>query len=138
MQFRKTLTTAAIILSACAAQADDSAIALGKSSYAALCAVCHGTDGKGGGEVAELFAVRPPNLTNLAGGEDGVFPFSDVYEVIILGMEAPGHGDSEMPIWGDYFVADAMEDRGVSKSDSITMAAGRAMSVALYLESIQE
>ncbi|WP_093155037.1 hypothetical protein [Aliiruegeria lutimaris] len=57
-----------------------------------------GEDGKGGGEVAELFAVKPPNLTNLAARADGKFPFSDVFHVIILGMEAPGHGPSEMPI----------------------------------------
>ena len=53
-------------------------------------------------------------------------------------MEQPGHGDSDMPVWGDYFVADSLEDRGVTPGEAIEIAAGRAMSLALYLESIQE
>ena len=53
-------------------------------------------------------------------------------------MEAPGHGTSAMPVWGDEFMADALEDRGVSKNDAINIAAGRALSLAYYLETIQE
>jgi mono/diheme cytochrome c family protein len=127
-----------MVLSAGAVQADDSAITLGKSAYGALCAVCHGPDAKGGGEVGELFEVKPPNLTTLAKDAGGKFPFADVYQTIILGMEAPGHGPSEMPVWGDYFMADALTDRGVNEADAMFIAAGRALSVAYYLESIQE
>lgn len=118
--------------------AKESVITLGKSAFDAHCTVCHGEDAKGGGEVAEILAVKPPDLTLLSKGADGKFPFSNVYEVIVLGMDAPGHGPSKMPIWGDYFLADALEDRGVSKSDAITIAAGRALSLAYFLETIQE
>jgi mono/diheme cytochrome c family protein len=138
MRPKHILATAAMVLSAGAAQADDSAIALGKSAYGALCAVCHGPDAKGGGEVAALFEVQPPSLTKLSERAGGKFPFSEVYQTIILGMEAPGHGPSEMPVWGDYFMADALTDRGLNKSDAMFVAAGRALSVAYYLESIQE
>ena len=139
METRKRLLAAtAICLSAAAAVAEDSAITLGESAFGALCAVCHGESARGGGEIAELFEVRPPKLTDLAQQAGGTFPFANVYEVVILGMEAPGHGSSQMPVWGDYFMADAMKDRGVSTTDSMYMAAGRAMSIALYLESIQE
>lgn len=138
MRFQTTLATAVIMLSACAAQAQDSAIILGKSTYAKTCAVCHGEDGKGDGSVAELFQVKPKDLTQLSKRADGKFPFSDVYRVIVLGMEAPGHGTSAMPVWGDEFMADALEDRGVSKNDAINIAAGRALSLAYYLETIQE
>ena len=138
MQLKSALTACILAVSAGMAQADDSAITLGKSVYNSLCAVCHGPDAKGGGQVGELFAVKPPDLTKLAAANDGKFPFAAAYEVVILGMEAPGHGPSEMPIWGDYFMADALKDRGVSESDAITMAAGRALSVVYYLESIQE
>ena len=138
MTIGKLLVSAVILAAASSAQAEDSAITLGKSAYGALCASCHGDDAKGGGQVGQLFEVKPPDLTTLSQGADGKFPFADVYEVIVLGMEAPGHGPSEMPVWGDYFMADALQDRGVSKSDSITMAAGRALSLAYYLESIQE
>lgn len=111
---------------------------LGKSNYAALCANCHGDDAKGQGPVADLYKIELPDLTKLSEGAGGRFPFSDVYENIILGMDSPAHGMAMMPIWGDFFMADALQDRGVSNSDAIYMAAGRALTVAYFLESIQE
>lgn len=138
MKFHKTIVTAVLAMSAFGAQADDSAITLGKSAYAALCATCHGDDATGGGEVGELFRVKPPNLTKLSERAGGKFPFSEVYSVIVSGIETPGHGPSDMPIWGDYFMADAVEDRGANKPDAIYIAAGRALSLAYYLESVQE
>ena len=135
----KTAVMAAVVaLSASPALAEDSALVLGKSANGAHCALCHGANAEGGGEVGELFAVKPPNLTKLAERAGGRFPFSDVYHVVILGMEAPGHGPSEMPVWGDYFMADALEDRGVKPWDALEIAAGRALSLTLYLESIQD
>ncbi|MFD1193479.1 c-type cytochrome [Seohaeicola saemankumensis] len=138
MNMKAILAIAAIGISAGAAQADESALVLGRSAYGALCTVCHGDDAKGTGSVAELFAVKPPDLTTLTKRAGGEFPFSDVYQVIMLGMDAPGHGTSEMPIWGDYFMTDALEDRGVNKTDAMYIAAGRALSVTYYLESLQQ
>lgn len=142
MLARNILTSAAIIIPALSAGADtaqESLLVLGKSTYGALCAGCHGEEAKGGGTVGELFTVQPPDLTKISErAEREVFPFADVYEVITLGMEAPGHGSSQMPVWGDYFLADAMKDRGISTSEAIFIAAGRALSLAHYLESIQE
>ena len=48
-------------------------------------------------------------------------------------MDKPGHGDSEMPIWGDYFMADALENRGVHMSDAVEIATGRVLSLVYYL-----
>ena len=53
------------------------------------------------------------------------------------GMDEAGHGDSKMPIWGDYFIADALEDRGIKMSDAVEIATGRVLSLTYYLESIQ-
>lgn len=138
MRFLKALMSAVVVLSTSAAQSEDSTVILGKSDFGARCALCHANDGKGGGEIAELFRVPPSDLTKLSERAGGTFPFSDVYGIIINGMEMKGHGDSTMPIWGDYFMADALEDRGVSATDAIYIAAGRANSVTSYLESIQE
>ena len=138
MTLKTLLAAAAIVFSSSSVQAEESALVLGKSAYGALCVVCHGSDGKGGGQVGELFEVKPSDLTKLAERAGGRFPFPDVYHMIILGMEAPGHGPSEMPIWGDYFMADALEDRGVNATDALYIAAGRALSLTYYLESIQE
>lgn len=138
MKRKIALAAAAAILSAVTAQAQDSAIILGKSTFGARCALCHGADGKGGGEIAELFRVPPADLTKLAERSGGAFPFSEVYENIVTGMEKAGHGDSEMPIWGDYFMADTLEDRGITPGDAAEIAAGRVLAVVYYLESIQE
>ena len=127
-----------IVGAAGAAQAQDSVIILGKSSFGARCALCHGEDGKGGGEIAELFKVPPADLTKLSERAGGAFPFARVYGIIVDGMDEAGHGESQMPIWGDYFIADALEDRGVKMSDAVEIATGRALSLTYYLESIQE
>ena len=137
-KFPKILAVAAVSLSSQAALAQENELTLGKSSFGARCASCHGADGKGGGEIAGLFRIPPADLTTLAERAGGKFPFVDVYYTLIRGMEQPGHGDSDMPVWGDYFVADSLEDRGVTPGEAIEIAAGRAMSLALYLESIQE
>lgn len=138
MDIKKLLAAAIVVFSANAAQAQDSAITLGETAYRSLCAACHGEDAKGGGEVGALFEVTPPSLTDLAERSGGMFPFANVYKVITLGMEAPGHGPSQMPVWGDFFMADALEDRGVSRTEAMYAAAGRIFSLSLYLESIQE
>ena len=111
---------------------------MGKSSFGANCALCHGDDAKGGGEVAELFRVPPSDLTTLADQAGGKYPFSVVYHIVVDGMEARGHGNSEMPIWGDYFISDALVDRGVNTADAVNIASGRILSLVYYLESIQE
>ncbi|QEE35353.1 cytochrome c [Octadecabacter sp. SW4] len=138
MQIRTILTTTVVLLSSSPALAQDNDLTLGQSSYGARCAICHGVDGKGGGEVAELFRIPPTDLTKLAERAGGRFPFVDVYYTLARGIEQPGHGDAEMPVWGDYFVADSLVDRGVSSGDAVAIAAGRLMTLTLYLESIQE
>lgn len=138
MGVKLTLATAIILTSTGLAQAQDSAIIIGKSSFGARCALCHGKDAKGGGDIAELFQTPPSDLTKLAERNGGQFPFSVAYQTVIDGMGERAHGDSEMPIWGDYFIADALEDRGVNKADAIHIAQGRILSLVYYLESIQE
>jgi len=138
MKLTKALAVTAAILCSYAAHAQDNEVALGKSAYGALCAICHGDDGKGSGDIAELFKVPPSDLTALAKMADGQFPFVQVYNVLAEGMQERGHGEAEMPIWGDYFVSDSLEDRGMLPGDAVAIAAGRIMAVTLYLESIQE
>lgn len=138
MQIHKILATTVVLLSSSAALAQENELTLGKSSFGARCATCHGTDAKGGGEIAELFRNPPTDLTTLAERAGGSFPFVDVYYTLARGLEKPGHGASEMPVWGEYFVADSLADRGVTPGEAIAIAAGRAFSLTLYLESIQE
>jgi len=72
---------------------------IGKQEYVENCAVCHGTNGKGGGPYAELLRRTLPDLTQLARNNGGVFPVNRMYETI-EGADVPSHGTRDMPIWG--------------------------------------
>ena len=138
MKLSATLATAIIVTAAGAAQAAGSALILGKSSYGANCAVCHGEDGTGSGAVTELFRTPPSDLTTLSERSGGAFPFAEVYQSIASGPDQKAHGESEMLFWGGYFVADTLADRGVSAADADHIFQGRFLSLAYYLESIQK
>lgn len=76
---------------------------LGKREYESKCAVCHGTDGKGGGPYAEQLKRRLPDLTTLARSNGGVFPVSRTFDTIE--GAGKGHGTRDMPVWGlDYTI----------------------------------
>jgi hypothetical protein len=47
------------------------------------------------------------------------------------------HGQTEMPIWGEYFMAEALESRTIDPKDAAMVTQGRVLSVASYLLSIQ-
>ncbi|MBV7396338.1 c-type cytochrome [Mameliella sediminis] len=138
MKLKMILATAVLVIGAQGGLADESDLVLGRSTYGALCSVCHGADGKGGGEIAALFKIPPTDLTKLSETAGGDFPFVRVYNTIARGMGKAGHGEAEMPVWGDFFIADELENRGVHKGDAVAIAAGRIFTLAIYLESIQE
>ena len=103
----------------------------GKQLYTAYCAMCHGTDAKGGGPFSTQLKVWPPDLTQLAKKNNGTYPEMRVSEVIDgeFGRLA-AHGSREMPIWGPAFRSMAH-----GHSDS---AQARINNVVKYLESLQQ
>jgi len=78
-------------------------VAAGKQTYTDHCAACHGADGRGHGPVASALKKPPPNLRTLAIRHDGKFPEDYVARVVRSGDPVPGHGSSDMPIWGPVF-----------------------------------
>ena len=48
--------------------------ASGKEMYTSYCAVCHGTDGKGGGPAASALKTPPADLTLLSKNNGGKYP----------------------------------------------------------------
>ena len=73
----------------------------GSEMYKAYCAVCHGTDGKGGGPAAASLKIPPTDLTLLSKKNGGVYPAQHVSAVLQFGAENPAaHGSATMPIWG--------------------------------------
>ena len=97
---------AAGTLAAAAAQAQPRGerVDFGKREFDTNCASCHGHGGKGDGPLTELLTKRPPDLTQLARRNGGVFPLTRMYDVID-GADVPAHGGRDMPVWGrDYRV----------------------------------
>lgn len=133
---RTTFCVAALaagLFSVSAVSAQDHSI--GSELYRSYCASCHGDNGTGGGPVAPFLNIDMPNLTTIAQRNDGVFPFSEVVEVISGGPKVEAHGGA-IPIWGSVFMRREMGRAGYHGSTIETM--GRTLALTLYLESIQQ
>ncbi len=144
---------AALALAAGAAWGQDE---IGRTEYLGACASCHGTDGHGGGEVSRYLTVEVPDLTQLAERNGGTFPMLEVIHIIDGRTGVRGHGTEmpvwgtgfrltdrqvlenpkEMPTWGEIFRSAIGEDAGPYGAE--TVVRGRMLSLALYLESIQD
>jgi mono/diheme cytochrome c family protein len=118
-------------VSATGVWADD----VGQREYMTNCATCHGETGKGDGELAPFFNVDMPDLTTLAANNDGVFPMLKIIHTIDGRTGVRGHG-SKMPVWGENFKGLVVDDAGPRGAEVIIR--GRVLSLAYYLESIQE
>jgi mono/diheme cytochrome c family protein len=94
------------------------------------CASCHGASGQGGGPLASQMRTSPPDLTQFARRNGGVFP-SERVRRIIDGRDVSSHGDRNMPVWGDSF-------RRTSRDGSAEAANARIEALVRYLRSIQE
>ena len=76
----------------------------GPALFKAYCAVCHDTDGKGSGPMAESLKVKPTDLTRISARNGGKFPLAKVRRIISGEEPIPGgHGTREMPVWGPIF-----------------------------------
>ena len=113
------------------AQADE----VGRLEYMYNCSACHGESARGDGPVARYLNVETPSLTTLAQQNDGVFPLLHVIHVID-GRQGLGPHGTMMPVWGERFIASEIGDAGPYGAEVIVR--GRILSLARYLESIQE
>jgi len=81
--------------------ADVARTGMGEIVFKGYCRSCHGSEAKGDGPVSEYLNVKPANLTAISERNDGEFPFDKVFKAIEGGKPVRGHGNSEMPVWGD-------------------------------------
>jgi mono/diheme cytochrome c family protein len=116
-------------MTAGAALAQDADI--GAGLYADYCAACHGASGKGDGDMANVITIPSPDLTMLSKANGGVFPMLKVIHVIDGRTGVRAHGGA-MPIFGRSFARDGDGYGGVLESR------GRILSLAMYIESIQQ
>ncbi|MCG6882149.1 MAG: cytochrome c [Silicimonas sp.] len=128
------LTVALTPATACLAQ--DASV--GASLYTQYCSTCHGSDGRGAGPLTEIMTEKPADLTKLAANnpsESGVFPMLKVIHIIDGRTGLRAHG-GPMPTYGNIFMAeveDEMEEMG-----AVLETRGRILSLAMYLETIQD
>lgn len=133
MQIRPTLAAAVLAFAAAAAFAAPDAV--GEAEYMSACASCHGEGGRGDGPLAELMTVDLPDLTRISARNDGVFPMLTVIHVIDGRSGLRGHG-YPMPVWGGRMASEVGDSHGPFGAEVVVR--GRILSLAYYLESIQE
>ena len=121
------------VLPSIAAAQHQEVIQGGEIEYQQHCAVCHGSDGRGGGAMAVDLAVKPADLTQVASRNGGVFPFWRIYRTIDGREFVRGHGTREMPVWGRRFQEESREAGPLQE----TLVKGRVLGLVFYLQSIQ-
>ncbi len=134
MQIPKLLVTAIALGFPMSAMAQDADI--GRNMYMQYCATCHGVDAIGDGPLTELMMEKPGDLTQLSAeneAEPGEFPMLHIIHVIDGRTGIRAHGGS-MPTYGEVFMSEAA---GHGTTGSVLETRGRILSLALYLESIQ-
>ncbi len=108
------------------------------SEFMFSCSSCHGTDAKGAGYLARHFRdVNPPDLTQLAAKNNGVFPIETVFAVIDGRNEVATHGPRQMPVWGARYLLEETRD-GQPDELSELRVRNRINVLVQYLVSIQE
>jgi len=110
---------------------------LGQREYRNSCAVCHGGSGKGDGSFGYIIEKKMPDLTVLAKGNGGVFPFERVYETIDGTRMVKGHGTADMPIWGDRYRMQAAEHYADVPYDDRAFVRARILALVEYLSTLQ-
>jgi hypothetical protein len=108
---------------------------IGEDLYMRYCAACHGETGTGGGDMEHFFNIHMPNLRTMAARNDGAFPLLETIHIIDGRTGLRAHG-GPMPLWGGVFMSETI-DRHDFYGSAIE-ARGRVLSLALYLESIQD
>ena len=93
----------AVPVSAAQAPAGSKSIPAGSGLYSTYCAVCHGTDARGTGPLADSLKRRPADLTQLAKLNGGTYDRVLVFRIIDGRNPVKGHGGGDMPVWGDAF-----------------------------------
>ncbi|MDJ1017407.1 MAG: cytochrome c [Paracoccaceae bacterium] len=129
------LAAAAAVLMPLSAVAQDAGI--GETLYNQYCATCHGLDGAGEGPLTQIMVDKPSDLRLLSANNPqvaGEFPMLHVIHVIDGRTGLRAHG-GPMPTYGDIFMSEETGDR--ETYGAVLATRGRVLSLAMYLESIQ-
>ena len=107
----------------------------GRQIYEDRCTICHGETGKGDGPVGGMFATPPGDLTKIQ-QEGQFFPYMEVLAKIDGRELVASHG-TEMPIWGEAFMVESLEDSGINPKDAAAIVNARLASLLFNLATLQ-
>jgi mono/diheme cytochrome c family protein len=110
---------------------------LGRRDFRNYCSACHGLEGKGDGTLGEFLTLSVPDLTKLTKMNAGQFPEERVTQVIDGRADVKVHGMRDMPVWGDWFNAEAVSQDTDRETREIIVK-DRIQSLVSYIASIQE
>lgn len=72
----------------------------GQELYQSYCVLCHGENGSGTGNMADMLKTPPADLTTIKSRRNGVFPDDEIYKIIDGREKVASHMSGEMPVWG--------------------------------------
>lgn len=127
------LGLAALAAGAASAQS----IEFGRVLFQQNCAACHGLEGAGDGPVSKYIKPAPADLKQLSASNDGTYPFGRVWDSIASGSLA-AHGNSEMPVWGDLFMSEALPKEVHPGVSARNLVDARMMALTYYIQTLQE
>lgn len=127
---------AALLLMAGAALARDekAGFDFGKHEFEAKCAGCHGTTGHGDGVNRAWLERSPSDLTRMAKGHGGEFPYMHFYAVVDGRFE---RGASDMPCFADVYAASAAGDYMDVEYETDRYLDTRLVALADYVAALQ-
>lgn len=100
----------------------------GKELFRQYCAVCHGTDGKGGGPAAAALKSSPTDLTQIAKNNSSRFPEDRMMRILRGEETVTAHGSQDMPVWGTILH---------NGTNNLELAQARVHGLLQYVEDIQ-
>lgn len=107
---------------------------VGGAFFGQYCATCHGVDAKGDGPMTQMMTIAVPDLTQLSARNGGAFPMLDVIHIIDGRTGLRAHG-GPMPVYGAVFRS---ESGGQGGDADVLHGLGKVLSIAYYLESVQQ
>ncbi len=133
--FRRGVTGFLLVIMMPAVTVQPAAAQSGKQDYDTYCADCHGSDGKGNGQSAQVIPMNPPpaDLTQLAIKNGGKFPIDEVVEIIDGRKNIPSHERLQMPFLGTTLQKPGQE----FTPESNASVKKRIEAIARYVETLQ-
>lgn len=109
----------------------------GKMEYESHCAICHGENGRGSGEMRKFLTKAPTDLTTMTKRSGGAFPNQLAWEIIDGRTEVGPHGTRSMPVWGRVYRQEALSEPGAATQPEWYVR-NRIVALLDYLSRIQE